>query len=289
MIFCMAKKNDTPEPSTNTQADIALLREAAEHIDACRIPHVTTEDSWTARPGSGYTKGHLNAGSRYRNLGRNLGEAVSWWLPQRDAFLDLIGKTSMKEKLAMSRISLQSNELSMPDAHVNGNLINWSEDAIHIALWSPMVTQSVKMMLLAEAEALETGTRNNISEEMRTLAQQLIEKKVWDSRTQVNVPTLPWWSEFWKEVGPRKPIRRYRKSMSDEDIDPGWVRYVMIQFAHLPKFLATRMAKASRDAFFEKVQNFDEKTFNSSYDLPLDELKAAVRAHNKFLDAVTRP
>lgn len=167
---------------------VALLRDAAKKVRTTRIPHIIDESRWVARPANNI-KHVQREDELFFPLGENIRNAISD-VNSKDSLYELFNNkkasrlTQVKESVLMAFFSLKRVPRNVPDSTVNGNLVNWMEHSMHIALFSPAVAGAIYDMLIAEADRIEksanAGEKATISKEMTDLAKMLIEKEVWD-------------------------------------------------------------------------------------------------------------
>lgn len=267
------------------EADIKLLRAAAKKIRTCEIPHVISEERWTARPASG-VKGIVYHDYHTFDLIGNVRQAVSWFT-KKDGIRSILFKeedpwrTRFARKAEMAKYSLTHLERHRPDAEVDGNLVHWMEHAIHIALWSPVVTEAVATFLEAEAEARAAGVVSPSSQAAVDLAKKIKNKKVWDTTIETRIPKQTVVADVARLVPAvnKEAIRRL-KYMYSKKVHPDVARALDHAYGHQPAHIARKNAermlqRAERAVEHPSVKAADKRVW-----------KARVKACKVFIEAL---
>lgn len=238
-------------PLTPDEADIKLLRDAAKKIRNCAIPHVISEDRWTGRSAD-QVKGIVYDNRHVFDLVSNVQGAVRWFTKKDKGLRSMVLERSEKKsplaglwmQLRLAKISMTRLERNLPDAEVDGNLIHWMEHSIHIALWSPVVTESVAVFLEAEADAREQGVVSPSSAAAVAMAKEIKKKKVWDNTIQTEIPKRTLVADLANLIPARRTeaVRRM-KYMRDQKVDPTVARALYEAYGHQSPQIARKNAE----------------------------------------------
>lgn len=266
----------TRTPLTADEADAKLLRDAAKKIRDCAIPHVISEDEWTGRSAD-QVKGIVYNNRRVFDLVSNVQEAVSWFTTRDEGWGSMILARNEKQhplaglwmRLRLAKVNMTRLERHLPDAEVNGNLIHWMEHSIHIALWSPVVTESVAVFLEAEADARERGVISKSSAAAVAMAKKIKKKRVWDSTIQNEVPKRTLVADLTHLIPARHAEAARRITyMRDQKVDSVVSRALYEAYGHQSARVARQNAermlqRAERAVASRSVKAADKKVWKA--------------------------
>lgn len=274
---------------TPDETDIKLLRSAAKKIRSCAIPHVISEERWTGRSAD-QVKGIIYEDRHSYDAVRNLVQAYRWLNPKKNDILRRVTPKGIKKqsllqqslmRLRMARSSIAHIERNLPDAEVDGNLIHWMEHSVHIALWSPVVTESVAVFLEAEAEARSEGIVSSSSAAAVAMAKEIKKKKVWDNTIQTAAPKKTLIAEITSHIPSRRTeaVRRL-KYMKEKGADHNIAYALFGTYGHLsPQHARTNvqrmLQRAEKATVNPKVKANDKRVW-----------KARAKACQLFLESL---
>lgn len=264
-------------PLSRDEVDIKVLRAAVKKIRNCAMPHEISEDAWTGRSADNI-KGLVYSDRHTFDLVANAQSAYRWLNPKKDdAFTRSMLKRvedqsffpGIRMRLRLAKMSLLRMERNLPGAQVNGNIMHWSEHAMHVALWSPVVAESVALFLESEADAREQGVTSPSSAAAVKMAKEIKKKKVWDNTIETVAPKKTLVDEIMYQI-PSCRVEAIRRLtyMEENGVDRTIARalfksYGTFSVPRARKDAQRMLRRAERAVLLPSVKAADKKVWNA--------------------------